>query len=216
MIGFLRKDFYTMAALYRKNLLLVLALYTAMTLVMHVTFLLYMLVWMMGFYGLSASTVDDSCGWDRYARTLPASAWQAVGARFVMTLGMMVLAALFGVVIGFLNSRIHGDDYAETLLMLGIVSSAALLFMGPLLAGAYKWGVEKVRNGFFVLFMAACLLPPALSRVGITGGNALQGLTRWLDRQAPAVLVALLLAAALAVCFLSYLAACRIYRRKEF
>ena len=48
MTGFLRKDIYSLCSMYRKNLILVFLLYTVMTLAMNVTFLLYMMIWLMG------------------------------------------------------------------------------------------------------------------------------------------------------------------------
>ena len=93
MLGFLRKDFYMLYGAYKKNLLLVFLLYAALVLVMKNTFLLAILIWLMAFYGLSAITMDDSCGWDRYARTLPVSSGAVITARFLTTLLLLGIAA---------------------------------------------------------------------------------------------------------------------------
>ena len=78
MIGFLKKDVYCLASLYKKNLVLVYVLYAVLTIATDNLFFLYFMIWLMGFYAISAISLDNSCGWDRFARTLPATMGNAI------------------------------------------------------------------------------------------------------------------------------------------
>ncbi len=217
MIGFLKKDLYMLSRMYRKNLLLVFAIYTVMVLVMHTTFLLYMLIWLMGFYGLSALTLDDSSGWDRYARTLPATAGQIITARFLVELMMIAAGVVLALVVGTLEALSQKRELGELFFAVPIITSLALLSMGLILPAAYRWGVDKARNTFLVLFIALFFLPQLLRKYGIPiESDMLRRLVRWLE-ESPRWLPPLVCLAIGALIFL--LGGClstRIYRKKEF
>ena len=215
MTGFLRKDIYSLCSMYRKNLILVFLLYTVMTLAMNVTFLLYMMIWLMGFYSLSAITLDESSGWDRYARTLPASAGQIIGARFLATLLMVAVGVVFSLAVGLAACLMRKEAMGELLFAVPVVTAVALVCIGLLLPAAYKWGVEKARNTFLLLFMLVFFVPALLEKK--MGGEAmLQKAAAFLDEQPPALLLGGALAIGLAVFFLGYLLSCTVYRNKVF
>ena len=79
MRGLLRKELSGLWSLYRKTLPMIAVLYAVLNLVTRNDFFLYFGVWMMLFYSLSGMSLDESCGWGRYARTLPVNDWQVVG-----------------------------------------------------------------------------------------------------------------------------------------
>lgn len=215
MIGFLRKDLYSLASTYKKNLAFVFLLYTVMTLAMDVTFLLYMVIWLMGFYSLSAISLDDACGWNRYARTLPASDRQIVGARFLATLLMTALGVVFAMIVGIAGCLIRRLPLEELLFSIPVITGIALACIGLLLAAAYKWGVDKARNTFLLAFMAACLIPSLLAK-RLGGLASLKDAAAWLDAQPAALSAAAALGIGLAVFAVGYLLACAVYRKKEF
>ena len=215
MIGFLRKDFYCLMSLYKRNLSLVILLYAVLTLVTKQTFFLYFLIWMMGFYSLSAVTLDDSCGWNRYARTLPASPWKIVGARFLMTAGMTVTGAVVGIVMGCILALVHGSNLEEIVVVVAIITGVALLTMGIMLPAAYKWGMEKARNGFLALFLVVFLVPLLMER-GFLDDASLRSFFAWADAQPVWLLSGGALLIALVVYLLGYGIACGIYARKEY
>ena len=84
MKGLFLKDLYTLVLSYRKNLILVLVLYSVISFVSQMDFLFLMLPPIMVFYTMTSITLDDSCHWDRYARTLPISASQAVLSKYLV------------------------------------------------------------------------------------------------------------------------------------
>ncbi len=215
MIGFLRKDFYCLMSIYKKNLLLVVLLYAILTLATKQTFFLYFLIWMMGFYSLSAVTLDDSCGWNRYARTLPASPKKIVAARFLMTAGMTFAGAVVGIVMGCILAVVHGANLEEIAVVVVIVTGIALVTMGIMLPAAYKWGMEKARNGFLALFLVVFIVPLLMEK-GFVDDASLQAALAWMDAQPVWVLSGGALLIALVVYLLGYGIACGIYTRKEY
>lgn len=215
MIGFLRKDLYMLYAAYRKNLLLIFLLYAAMVLVMKTTFLLGMLIWLMSFYSLSAITMDDSCGWDRYARTLPVSSGTVILARFLANLIMMCAGIVFAVATALILYFFMGyDEIGDLMVMIELVTAGALITSGLMLPAAYKWGVEKARNTTLLLFALVCLGPMMIKKW--TDGNFLTELVDRLSEFSPAKLSAWVLGiGALVFAFGGWLSS-RIYAKKEF
>ena len=95
MKGLFLKDLYGLMGLYKKNLILIALVYGLMGIAGNLPFFFYISVWMMGSYILSAITLDQQCGWDRYARTLPVSAGQIVGAKFLVGLAFVAAAGVY-------------------------------------------------------------------------------------------------------------------------
>lgn len=215
MIGFLKKDVYALISLYRKNLLLVYALYTVLFFVTDNLFFLYFMIWLMGFYALSAISLDDGCGWDRYARTLPAATGQIVGARYLVAIGMVLAGAVLALLIGAASTCFRGGSPAEMAATVPLVSGIALAMIGLLLPAAYKWGVEKARNGFLALFLLVFLVPLLMEK-GILNGAAMDRAFLWLEAQPPALPAAAALGLGLLACAAGFAVSCRIYRGKEF
>lgn len=166
MIGLLRKDIYMLYGAYKKNILLLFLMYTMVIVTMKNTFLLGLAIWLMSFYSLSAITMDDSCGWGRYARTLPVSDGVVIMARFLSTLVMLCAGVAFAVTIAVvLCCFMHYAVFSELMTMIALVTAVALATLGLLLPAAYKWGVEKARNTSLALFMLACMIPLMLKKL---------------------------------------------------
>lgn len=228
MIGFLRKDLYSVFCMYRKNLLLVLTLYAVLTIVTQVTFLLYMLVWLMGFYSLSLISLDQASGWDRFAKTLPAGPAQIIGARFLTALLLMLMAMGFSLLLGAVAWMVHGPgleilsfsgdeafSMGELLFTVPMISAVALACMSLLLPAAYQWGVEKARSSFIVFFMVVFIIPAVFGEQ-LKERVPLEQVGAWLDAQPYPVLLAIILGVALVLYALGFGLSCHVYAKKEF
>lgn len=214
MIGLLRRDLYSLRAMYGRNLVLVFVLYAVLSLAADITFLAYFVVWLMSFYTLSTVSLDENAGWDRYVGTLPVTTAQIVGARVLTAALMTALGAAFGLTLGVAACRLHGRDAGEVLLILPMVTGLALASIGLMLPAAYKWGVEKARNTFLMLFVVVCG-GAALLRRSAGFARFLSRLEALLDAHArllPLAALALGAAALLA----GFAISCGIYRKKEF
>lgn len=221
MKGLIYKDFAILMSVYKKNLLLVAALYGAMAVAMQNDFFLYFGIWMMGFYGLTAFSLDTQCGWDRYARTLPVQDWKIVAAKFVTGLLFIGMAVAYGLVLGVVSRLIYrtlAQDWAELLATIGVITAVVVAAVGVMYFLAIKFSPDKARNYFMIVFIAGFALFYLLNRAGIIEDfpvERLQSFGLWLDSHI--VLTVLLALGASAVVMLVMLAAaCRVYRKKEF
>lgn len=155
MKGLLRKELSGLWSLYKKTLPMIAVLYAVLYVTTKQDFFLYFGVWMMLFYSLSSMSLDESCGWGRYARTLPVSDWQVVGAKFLVSLIYSGGAVLYGVVLGVIQRIISGEsEYADLvggLLAVLVVSMVMVFLMYPM---AFRFGLEKARNTFLVVWVA--------------------------------------------------------------
>lgn len=221
MRGLIYKDFTTLMSIYKKNLLLVAALYGAMAVVMQNDFFLYFGIWMMGFYGLTAFSLDTQCGWDRYARTLPVENWKIVAAKFVTGLLFIGMAVVYGIVVGIASRVINhtlAQDLGELLGTIGIITALVTACIGVMYFLAIKFSPDKARNYFMIVFVACFAIFFLLHRAGILEDfpvERLQALGAWMDGHL-VLTVLLFLAASAAVLLIMLAAACRVYRKKEF
>ena len=221
MKGLVYKDFIILMNVYKKNLLLVAALYGAMAVAMQNDFFLYFGIWMMGFYGLTAFSLDTQSGWDRYARTLPVQDWKMVAAKYVTGLLFIAMAVVYALVVGVasrLACRTLARDWAELLATIGIITAIVVAAVGVMYFLAIKFSPDKARSYFMIVFIAGFALFYLLNRAGIFEDfpvEQLQAFGAWLDgHMALTVLLALAIAAAVLLVMLA--AACAVYRRKEF
>ena len=155
MKGLFLKDIYALMSLYKKNLPTVFVVYFILAFAMELPFFFYMVIWLMGFYSLSAIGLDQSCGWDRYARTLPVSDKQIVGGKFLVGLAFMGVGTLYSLAGGTLAILVRGGEAWEGFFEVNLVMIAfSLISVGTMIPAAYKWGLEKARNSFFLVYAA--------------------------------------------------------------
>ena len=216
MRGLIYKDFNTLMEVYKKNLLLVAVLYGFMTVAMKNDFFLYFSIWMMGFYGLTAFSLDTQCGWDRYARTLPIQDWKIVAA--LLFIG---IAVAYSIVMGVVSRIVNGTlahSWVELLATVGLITAIVVASTSIMYFLAVKFSPEKARTYFMIVFVAIFAGFFLLDRAGILEDfpvERLQTFGLWLEGNAAlAVLLALLAAAVVLLVMLA--AACGVYRRKEF
>ena len=220
MKGLLYKEVVSLLGLYRKNLVLVAVIYGALSVMTKNNFFLFFGIWMMGFYSLSSFSLDDTSGWGRYARTLPISDKQIIGAKFLLALVFMTIALVYALAIGAVCWMVDPTsfDWADFFGGILLVTAVALLSVGLMFFLAVKFGPDKSRNYFMVLALAVFAIFFLAGQMGLleapTEGELAAALAWVGGHMALVVLGALALA--VLVFFLCYLASCAVYRRKEF
>jgi len=214
MLGFLKKDLYTLYGAYSKNLGLVFLLYAVITLATKRTFLLSMMVFMSGFYSLSLLSMDDACGWDRYARTLPVSSGAVVTARCLASLSMLGVGVVFAALMGAVMRFVLRADVEELALTVAVTAGVTLVTTGLMLPASYKWGVEKTRNTMMLLFVVVFVGPILLK--DHLNLEQLRLVAARLEGTPPAALSAMCIGAGLAVFVLGGFLSWQVYRKKEF
>ena len=220
MKGLLYKEVVSLLGLYKKNLTLVAVIYGALSVMTRNNFFLFFGIWMMGFYSLSNFSLDESSGWGRYARTLPVSDRQIVGDEFLTALVFMAMALVYAVAVGAVCYLIDstGFDWMEFFGGILLVTAVAMLSVGLMFYFAVKFSPEKARNYFMIFALAIFAVFFLAGQMGLLEeptGEDLAAVASWMDSHLALVLLGAL-ALAGAVFFLCYLAACAVYRRKEF
>ena len=173
MKGLLYKDFQLLANSYKRNILTVLLLYAAIILFTRQIFVAYALVFLAGVYVSSTISFDEQAHWDSYARTLPVSAGQIVGAKYLLNLVFMLAASVCALLMTALlplSAGIAGDAAVVPLpeQLSGILGSGtvSLLASSLTLPISYKFGGARARSfvstAFLVLFVLAFLLMRSL------------------------------------------------------
>lgn len=217
MLGLLYKDQATIWSSYRKNFLLVVLLYTVMAFTMDMKFMLFALLFIGGLYTTSALVFDEQSHWDTYARTLPVSGQQIVGAKYLLALLWMAASFVLSYVLLTLCDLFKGQ-VAENLLynMTGCLVTLGLVMayyaLGYVLS--YKIGAVRARSG--VILAIALIIAIAL-----VGSNALENTSFFsfplLDETTLLVLIAGgSLAVGLVLFILSWVVSTAIYAKKEF
>jgi ABC-2 type transport system permease protein len=148
---------------------------------------------------------DEKAKWNSYACSLPVTAAQAVGAKYLFLLLLTVAGMALGVLIELFMTG--GHPTAETLKILCAVTGGVSILMCSIeLPLYYRFGLQKSNLIVIVLF---CLLPIAISQFGanlipgdITDAQFFNAL-----RLFPVVLLAVML--------LSFFLSVWIYARKE-
>ncbi len=217
MLGLLYKDQATIWSSYRKNFLLVVLLYTVMAFTMDMKFMLFALLFIGGLYTTSALVFDEQSHWDTYARTLPVSGRQIVGAKYLLALLWMAASFVLSYVLLTLCDLFKGQ-VAENLLynLTGCLVTLGLVMayyaLGYVLS--YKIGAVRARSG--VILAIALIIAIAL-----VGSNALENTSFFsfplLDETTLLVLIAGgSLAVGLVLFILSWVVSTAIYTKKEF
>lgn len=215
MIGLLRKELYGLNSLYQKQLPLVAVLYGVLAVAMNQDFFLYFGVWVMMFYSISNLSLDESCGWGRYAKTLPVTSAQIVGAKFLVTLIYTGIALVYGLALGLIRRMVSGEsDLGVLTAGLLAVVMVSLIMSSLMYPFAFRYGLERARNGLLVVWMVVFV---GLYLFGSRLNEAVP-LIELLDtiEVYPVLWLAGSLAVTGLIMALCFAASCRIYEKKEF
>lgn len=219
MIGLLRKDQTLLWTTYNKNFLVVLLCYTAMIFASDsLIFVMYALIFLGGLYVSSTLTLDEQSQWDTYARTLPVTAAQIVGSKYLLSVAWPLICFLLSQSLCSLSGLARGNlaDQWHNYLA-GNLAATALVFLynALTLPLSYKFGAAKARS---VTIMATGVLV-GVSVLGISHllrtSDAEQINLIPVDSALGVFLVLLaFLAVSLVLFFISWLVSTAIYRNK--
>lgn len=211
MKGLFLKDLYTLVLSYRKNLIIVLVLYGIISFVSQMDFLFLMMLPIMVFYTMTSVTLDDSCHWDRYARTLPISASQVVLSKYLVSLFFVGSAFLYSLTLGSLRILLSHQDPMSFCMILVSFLAGSLFLMSIVLPAVFQWGPDKARNVLLTLFIVVFIGIYLLSQESWFVSLLRQGSFHMGWSLLPFVFSLVVLCL-----FISYLISARIYARKEF
>lgn len=218
MIGLLKKDFFILWHAYRKNLALVLVLYTCMALALNATFMIFFFAWVSGFYIMGGLSIDNYSKWDLYAASLPVSKRQIVGAKFVLIAIALLISFAISTLLCGLLTLLHGEPFFENVLSAFAVCFVCLAYFGVSLALSYKFGVEKARTAVLLVVAVLFGCGVVLAKLDLPVSVALPPLlqTLFLDDWALFGWGVIMPVGCTVVYIICWLIATRIYSRKEF
>lgn len=173
MKGLLCKDWAILVNSYKKNFLIMVALYLGMAVCLHMDYLCYALIAICGIYASTTMNFDDSAHWDTYARTLPVTPGQVVGCKYLLGL----LFTLFGSVCAAVGIFLAGQytDVLETAFSILVIAALSLLLFAVNMPLSYKFGAVRARSWvylvtFFGVFAAVFIVEklPYFQRSAVT------------------------------------------------
>ena len=148
---------------------------------------------------ISAFSYDEFARWDRYARTLPLSPRQLVGARYLFVLLLMLAVAAIGAVSAVLLSFTGSADLWESLGAQLASLGVALFIVDVMLPLNYRLGPERARPFLFAVTFLPFILLFLLAKADILDLS-------FLDRLQPSQ----------AAAGFAFLISCRVTERKEY
>ncbi|HOO27498.1 MAG TPA: ABC-2 transporter permease [Lachnospiraceae bacterium] len=121
---------------------------------------------------MTAISYDENCKWDKLAVMMPYSAKSLVFEKYVFGYALIAASAVISLLSEAVLSVIRGTEFGiGSLGMIAAVICVALVMQAINLPFIYKFGVEKGRFVYLVVFVAAFAL------IGVAGkGNDLSGL----------------------------------------
>ena len=215
MIGLLRKEYYLLEN-QMKSWLIVAAFLFIYACIMNGNSFLYMLTALIGIMSsMTVFSLDNACGWDTYANSLPLTRKDIVKARY---LSVFLIDA--GVTIGcgalvFLRYLfIQEGSLADSMHSLFQILLVTVLMQLLVLPVIYKVGVEKARVVYMAVFLCLSIALIGFSRLEDKGA-VLDGLRLTLENIVSIGEWGVLLLDA-AGWFLSLKLSVRIYEKHEF
>ena len=213
MLGFIYKDFLVM----RKQLLYILflmCLYTVLAVlgIFSPSILAGIVVILGAIYSVNAFSYDEQARWNKFAAATPAGRRGVVAGRYLFTLLLLVVTAVFVCVVLALLwlLRLTEESPVELLLPVPVCLGIGLLMNTIMLPLIYKFGVEKARYLSMVVFIA--VFGACVGLGFLTSGSGL--LADISDRTFMIVYLCFLLAAAI-LFWISYQISLHIFSRKE-
>lgn len=217
MIGLLKKDLFILWQAYRKNLALILILYTGFAVASGASFWVVMFTWVFGFYVIGGLSIDNYAKWDLYACGLPVSKNQIVGSKFILILLSLISSFVLSVLICILLTLVQHQPFGEMLLSCFYTSCICLAYFGIMLALSYQFGPEKARGSMILVLLAFFALVMLAAKLGLFDGLENTAVTQWLQSSIAPVIIGMgLLIVCGGIYLICWAAATKIYSKKEF
>ena len=160
MKGLLLKDLYMMAK-YCKAWALILAVMMGASAFSErpMLFLMYP-VMLAGLTAVTLIAYDERSGWTTLSRAMPYSKAQLVSVKYIVTLLLLAMAAVLAAVVQLVRTGMGAGNAGSMGGILGVLLSAGLAMPAVLLPLVFRFGVEKARLMYFIVFglAIACMV----------------------------------------------------------
>lgn len=115
------------------------------------------------FITITVIAYDEKAGWEKFALTMPISRNNMIISRYVFTLGIALIANIFGLIINFIVIK----DVDNSLISFLFFMAISFLGSSILLPLIIKFGTEKGRMLIFALVFIPTFLIAGAEKLGI-------------------------------------------------
>lgn len=157
---------------------------------------------------VTSFTYNEACHWDMYANTLPVRRFDFVGAKFILSLLFMLIAAALSVVSVCISNLIQGVPVFQDILWPLMAGGIGLIYSAVFMVLIFKFGAERSR----MIMMLSFLIPFVLAMYLQKSGKIPQMSQLQLSLNA---IVGMVVLAALVIYIIGFVIALGIYKRKE-
>lgn len=185
MKSLILKDLFTLRSSF-KSMILSIAIISLIFGKENPTQSIYMATIMFSMMLLSSFSFDDYAHWSRYAAVLPVTRHTVVKAKFVLMILLNLCGSFLGLAFSLLSSLMFHTPLDAMLYALALIvaPSIATLIGSMMLPLIYKFGVEKGRIFFILVYLIpfVCILILAyLSKtIGIVWKPSIVKMTLWI------------------------------------
>lgn len=171
----------------------------------------FVLIFMIIFSFISTFSYDDYNKWDMYAITLPNGRKNVVKAKYITTLILITLTTIIAIPLSISLNFINDPsiNIFETSISIILTNLVMLIIPTVLYPLIFKFGIEKARICFFVIFMILVFIGTIFFKT--YNFESINNYTEVLNILPYVLLVLLFL-----FLFISYLISQKIYLKKDF
>ena len=211
MLALIKKDLFSVRSYFFKQYAIMLVLFTSLSIYMKSSAYFSGVLMMVSYVMISSGTsFDEASGLNRFARTMPLTVHDIVGAKYVLAICGLGVGALCCLLVGGVVVMLVSGSYLEHLITTAV---CALLFLfaasvnTPILL---RYGAEKSRLIITIGYMLPFL-------IGMFGIGILKELQIPMPSEATLGVIGWILAAlVLAVFVASYFISVAIVKKKEY
>lgn len=158
MKGLLRKDLY-MAWRYCRSYLLILLVFSVLSIWGESSFLLSYPMFFAGIIPVTLISYDEKSRWNAYAATLPCSRAQCVSVKYLVTLLCILGTTLVLLLFQTIGMAVRDGFSADRYMLTGcLIPAAGILVPALLLPAVFRFGAEKGRIAYFAVVIAFFVL----------------------------------------------------------
>lgn len=208
MLGYIKKDLLVIVNNF-KSLGLFFLVYIVFAFVekMDISFLPPFITFMLV---ITSFNYDNYNNYDAYGVTLPSGRRNIVLSKYLVSIGLVVLASVIALGISFLTSYSNPEFNMEITLLTSLATILTLIFIISILFPfVFKFGIEKARIGILILVFGIAIFGSLIIKFINLKNMNLNFLNNSLT---PYIIVLIIITLAI----LSYLISKRIYKTKEF
>ena len=169
MKGLLKKDWY-MARKYCRSYILIVLVYGVLGSLPQGSFLRALPGVMAAMIPVTILAYDERSHWEEYSKTLPCTAKEMVGSKYLLGISFQLVALLIStlsyVIYAKTNNCFSGPDFIGNMGSILVLSALAGSLCLPVM---FRWGVEKGRIAYYAVIVLAMVISSVITALQENG-----------------------------------------------